>query len=247
LSQVLAAGVPRFLARGAKNFTARRADLPEYPGKGRPSTHGEVVRPLARTYKEREIAATAPDRQETWQEDGRILNAPFWDHLVVSDGKPGDPPFTVIVLHDPRYQEPLLLLTNVAVSGAAALALYHDRWPIEQPPLVAKQLLGGHRQYVFAPESRQRLPELTLLAGSILSYGAAISPALPSGFWDRRPRSTAGRLRRVLSRVELTQLGPLPARIREKASPTAHLPKGVAGHRRQKRGTPAVQPLPLAA
>lgn len=247
LSQVLAAGVPRFLVRGAKNFTARRAYLPEYPGKGRPATRGEVVRPLARTYKEREIAATPSDRQETWQVDGRILNAHFWDQLVVSDGKPGAPSFTVIVIHDPRYPEPLLLLTNIAVSGAVALALYHDRWPIEQPPLAAKQLLGGHRQYVFAPESRQRLPELLLLAGSLLTYAAATSPALPSGFWDRRPRPTAGRLRRVLARVELTALGPLPARIREKASPTAHLSKGVAGHRRRKRLRPAAQPLPLAA
>ena len=247
LSQVLAAGVPRFLVRGAKNCTARRAYRPEYPGKGRPATHGKVVRPLARRYKEREIAATPPDRQETWHEDGRILNAHCWDQLVVSDGKPGDPTFTVIVIFDPRYQEPLLLLTNVAVGGAAALALYRDRWPIEQPPLVAKQLLGGHRQYVFAPESRQRLPELTLLAGTLLTYAAATSPALPSGFWDRAPRPTAGRLRRGLARVELTALGPRPARIREKASPTAHLPKGVAGHRRRKRLPLTVQPLPLAA
>ena len=205
------------------------------------------MRPLPRTYKGQAIAATPPDREETWQEDGFILNAHFWDQLVLRDGKPGDPSFTCLVIHDPRYPEPLLLLANVAVTGAVALALYHDRWPIEQPPLAAKQLLGGHRQYVFAPESRQRLPELLLLAGSILTYVAATSPALPTGFWDRRPRPTAGRLRRALTRVELTELGCLPTRIREKASPTAHLPKGVAGHRRQKRETPAIQSLPLAA
>jgi hypothetical protein len=247
LSQVLAAGVPRFLVRGAKNFTARRAELPEYQGKGRPHTYGEVVRPLPRSYKGRTIVATPPDREETWQEEGYELRAGFWENLVARAGKPGEPPFTCIVIHDPRYEEPLLVLTNLAVSGAVALALYRDRWPIEQLPLAGKQMLGAQRQYVFAPESRQRLPELVLLAGSILSYVAATSPAIPTGFWDRRPRPTPGRLRRVLSQVGFSEVGRLPARMREKASPTGHLPKGVAGHRRHKRVTPDIQPLPLAA
>jgi hypothetical protein len=247
LTQVLQAGVPRFLVRGAKNFTARWAHLPAYPGKGRPHAYGNVVRPLPRTYQGRTIAATPCDREETWQEDDCILKACFWENLVARDGKPGDPTFTCIVIHDPRYQEPLLLLTNVSISGAVARALYHHRWPIEQLPLVGKQMLGAQRQYLFAPESRQRLPELALLASSILSYGAATSPAIPTGFWDRAPRPTSGRLRRVLSRVTISELGPLPGRLREKASPTAHLPKGVAAHRRQKRVTPTPQPLPRAA
>jgi hypothetical protein len=247
ISYLLEAGVPRFLVRGAKNFTARRAYLPEYPGKGRPHVYGEVVRPLSRTYKGQEITATPFDREETWTVDGHILQARFWENLVEREGKPGDPTFTCIVVHDPRYPEPLLLLTPLLLPGAVAQALYRERWPIEQPPLVAKQLLGGHRQYVFAPESRQRLPELMLLAGSIVSYVAATSGAIPTGFWDRRPRPTAGRLRRVLARVEFSQLQPLSGRIREKASVTAHLRTGVAGHRRQKRREPAIQPLPLAA
>jgi hypothetical protein len=247
LTQVLLAGGPRFLVRGAKNFTARRAHLPAYPGKGRPHAYGNVVRPLPRTYKERTIAATPYDREETWQEDGCLLKAYFWERLVARDGKPGHPSFTCIVIHDPRYNEPLLLLTNLSISGEVALGLYHQRWAIEQLPLVGKQLLGAQRQYVFAPESRQRLPELALLSSSILSYGAATSRAIPTGFWDRAPRPTSGRLRRVLSRVTFSELGALPARLREKASPTAHLLKGVAAHRRQKRVTPSTQPLPLAA
>ena len=72
-------------------------------------------------------------------------------------------------------------------------ALYRDRWPIEQWPLSGKQMLGAVRQFVFAPECRQRLPELVLLAGSILSHAAATSPALPTGFWDRQPQATPGR------------------------------------------------------
>jgi hypothetical protein len=247
LSQVLEAGVSRFLVRGAKNFTARRANLPEYSGKGRPYTYGEVVRPLPRTHKGRTIAATPCDREKTWQEDGYRVRACFWENLVLREGKPGDPTFTCIVIHDPRYSEPLLLVTNLALGGATALALYQDRWPIEQVPLSGKQMLGAHRQYLFADESRQRLPELALLAGSMLTYGAASSPAVPTGFWDRRPKATPGRLRRLLSQAPIPEDAALPGRMRKKASVTAHLPKGVAGHRRRRRGTPVLQPLPWAA
>lgn len=247
LTQVLAAGVRRFLGRGAKNFTARRATRPAYAGKGRPREYGEVVRPLARRYNGQEIAATPPDREETWSEAGCVLKACFWENLVGATAKPGEPAFTCIVIHDPRYLEPLLLLTNLAVSGPVALALYRDRWPVEQPPLAAKQLLGAHRQFVFGTESRQRLPELVLLAGAILTYLAATSPALPTGFWDRTPRPTAGRWRRALAQLPFPELSVLPARIRRKASPTAHLPTGVAGHRRRRRSETPTEPLRLAA
>jgi hypothetical protein len=112
--------------------------------------------------------------------------------------------------------------------------LYRDRWPVEQIPLAAKQMLGAQRQFVFAPDSQQRLPMLALLAGTILTYLAATLPVLPSGFWDRRPRPTSGRLRRVLARTPFPETCPLPGRFREKDSVTDHLPKGILGHRRQK-------------
>jgi len=63
--------------------------------------------------------------------------------------------------------------------------LYHDRWPVEQVPLAAKQMRGAARAFVHAPETCQRLPEVALLAGAIPSYAAATSPAIPTGFWDR--------------------------------------------------------------
>ncbi len=31
-------------------------------------------------------------------------------------------------------------------------AIYHDRWPVEQLPLSAKQMLGAYRQFVHAAE-----------------------------------------------------------------------------------------------
>src|SRR5262249_9570804 len=89
-------------------------------------------------------------------------------------------------------QTPLLLNTPLPLAGAQVQAMYRDCWPVEGLPLWAKHILGAARQFVFAPERRQRLPEVALLAGSILAYTAATHPALPTGFWDRAPRPTSG-------------------------------------------------------
>jgi hypothetical protein len=101
-----------------------------------------------------------------------------------------------------------------------------DRWPVEQLPLSAKQMVGAHRQFVHNPESVQRLPELALLAGSILSFLAATFPAMPTGFWDRKPKRTPGRLRRQLAGKPFPKDAILSRQFREKNSVTAHLPKG---------------------
>jgi hypothetical protein len=241
------AGVERFVVRGPKNFTARRGYLPEYKGRGRHCCYGEVVRPLPRQRKGKVIAASAPDRVETWCEEGYILRAEFWDHLVASDAKPGAPSFTCVVIHNPRYREPLLLLTGLALCGRDCQGLYRDRWPVEMLPLAAKQMLGAVRQFVSGQQSRVRLPELSLLAGAILSYVAATQEAVATGFWDRAPKATSGRLRRVLSRVGFSELGVLPAQYRKKDSPTGHLPKGVLGHRRQKASAEQPSEVLMAA
>ena len=108
-------------------------------------------------------------------------------------------------------------------------------------------MLGAARQFVLAPESRQRLPELALVAGAILMYIAATQPAIPTGFWDRAPKPTSGRLRRVLSQVHCADFVGLPEQLRKKQSPTAHLPKGVLGHRRQQKAAALCYDMPLAA
>jgi hypothetical protein len=120
-------------------------------------------------------------------------------------------------------------------SGQGCYRLYKDRWPVEQVPQAGKQLLGAGRQFVRGEESRQRLPELALFAGAVLMYEAASQPAIATGFWDRRPQGTIGRLRRALGRTHFSDWVPRREAIRKKASPTAHLPKGVLGHRRPKR------------
>jgi hypothetical protein len=132
-------------------------------------------------------------------------------------------------------------------SGQGCYRLYRDRWPVEQVPQAGKQLLGAGRQFVSGEESRQRLPELALLAGAILMYEAAGQPTIVTGFWDRRPQGTMGRLRRALGRTDFSEWAPMREALRKKASPTAHLPTGVRGHRRQKREERPKQSLRLAA
>ena len=98
-----------------------------------------------------------------------------------------------------------------------------------------EQLIGAQRQFVFADAARQRLPELALFASSLLMYLAATHPAQPTGFWDRSPRPTAGRLRRVLAQLDISKTAPLPGQLRKKQSVTGHLPKGIQAHRRSAR------------
>jgi len=244
----------RCVVRLTKNSVFRRATPPSYGGRGRPATRGEIVRPLPRTYKGRAIPATPPDRVETWEEDGVTLRAEVWTDLVrttaaaeaKAKAKAKMPTCIVVAVYDPRYRAPLLLATSLPVTARVLRDLYRDRWAVEQLPLAAKQMLEAARAFVHAPETCQRLPELALLAGAILSYGAATSPAIPTGFWDRRPQPTPGRLRRALARLPFPHDFPLPAPIRAKRSCTAHLPTGFWGQRR--RATPeAPASLDLAA
>lgn len=237
----------RYVVRAAKNATFRRATPPAYGGRGRPPTCGETVRPLPRTYRGRAVPATPPDRVATWREGDALLRAEIWDALVRADAAPDAATFAAIAIHDPRHRAPLLLVTPLALTPQQARDCYRDRWPVEQLPLAAKQMLGASRQFVSAPETCQRLPELALLAGAVLSYVAATAPAIPTGFWDRHPQPTPGRLRRRLARTSFPQDYPLPARIREKAAVTSHLRTGFWGQRRPIAAPPEPPPLADAA
>jgi hypothetical protein len=237
MADLLTSAVPRFVAHVARNFTARRNRLPPYKGRGRCPLYGERVRPLPRKRQGKRLAATPPDATAQWMVAGRRIRAQVWDDLVLADAKPGATAFRCVVIHDPRYHAPWVIATNLPVSAYALWRLYRDRWPIEQAPLAAKQMLGAHRAFVFGGESRYRLPELALLAGNILAYVAATTAAVAMGFWDRHCRPTCGRLRRVLVQVHFSEV-PVPAgTLRKKASVTGHLPKGVQGHRR-RQGSP---------
>ena len=231
------AAVARYVVRLDRNCTVRRNQLPPRAGnKGRPAKYGTRVRPLARSYKDRPLPATPPDVTTQFTYAGRSIAVQGWRDVVRSDQKVAadHATFTIWVYHAPLYQNPLVLGTHLTAQAATIFQLYLDRWPVEEVPLVCKQLLGLQRQCVFAAAARFRLPELGLLAANILAHLAADLPALPTGFWDRQPRRTPGRLRRVLGQAGFPKEYPLDGRIREKHSVTAHLPKGVAAHRRRK-------------
>ena len=112
--------------------------------------------------------------------------------------------------------------------------------------------IGRHWEFleIVRPLARTyhvRLPVLSLLAGSVVSYVGASSPVVSCGFWNRCARPPCGRLRRLLSGLHFPDL-PLPCgEVRKKESVTAHLPKGILGHRRQKAVTPLMEPLKMAA
>ena len=227
------ANIDVYTLRLAKNFTARRNYLPKYKGRGRKPTYGELVRPLARTHKDKTIEATAPDEVTTWEEDGKTLRAEIWRDLVLTDTHPdkNNKTFDVYVIYDPEFDEPWVLAISVKLQAPSVRAIYRDRWPVEQIPLSAKHMVGAHRQFVHAQQSVQRLPELALLSGSILSFLAATLPASPTGFWDRQPKRTPGRLRRALMGKPFPKVDQqLPEQLRKKNSVTDHLPKGYLAH-----------------
>jgi len=235
LADVHAAGLELFLLRLATNFTARRDRQLPYGGKGRKPVYGEKIRPLERSYNGKTIPASGPDRVETWTEGGVAMRAEIWEDLILPGVIPGPQAktFRVFAIYDPAYTTPWLLATPIKLKAATVKAMYRDRWPVEQIPLSAKQMVGAHRQFVHADESIHRLPELALLAGSILSYLAATAPLAPTGFWDRQPKRTPGRFRRMLMGRPFPQFHPLPQQLRKKASVTDHLPKGSLAPRRK--------------
>lgn len=245
VSQVFGAGIHRFVIRAAVNGVFYRKEVPPQPPskRGRKPTHGERVRPIARTYKGKPLPVTAPDKCETFTYQGRQIKAERFEGLVV----PRCPlALTLLVIRDPKYKNPWLLLTDLHQESAENLFLiYRSRWHIEVLPLTAKQLLGGARSFVHSQASRYRLPELCLLAASLSLYLSALSPAVASGFWDRNPKPTAGRFRRSLAGAALPEFGSLEGvsgRVRQKRSVHGHLPRGVEANRRY-RGQRARRPV----
>jgi hypothetical protein len=235
LSEIHEAKLTHFVLRAASNCTARRHQLPPSKGRGRPSEYGLKVRPLARKYKDNKIPATQPDQTSEFVYEGRTIQVHSWFKLVTNKTKVSEDAltFAIHVHFDPAYKKPLVLVTDLDISAEDTYLIYKDRWPVEQAPLAAKQMIGLHRQFVFANQACFRLPELALLAGNILTYVAAVLPPIPTGFWDRHPQPTPGRLRRLLGQSVFPNLADFTPDIRKKNSVSDHLPKGVDAHRRQ--------------
>lgn len=62
---------------------------------------------------------------------------------------------------------------------------------------------------------------VTWSAFGVRAYTATTQPALPTGFWDRAPQPTPGRLRRVLAHGNFQDLQELPQQLRKQQSSTA--------------------------
>lgn len=181
--------MPRFVLRLARNCTARRNQLPGNQ-RGRPADYGQIVRPLARQHKGHVLPATPPDVKTEFTYQERTIPVHGWHGLVRRDQKVSQDikTYSIWVFFDPLYQNPLVLGTNLSALPITLFGLYLDRWPVEEVPLVAKQILGLHRHFVWALLSCIRLPALALLVANILTYLAATMPPLPTGFWDRQPK-----------------------------------------------------------
>jgi hypothetical protein len=239
--EVLLAGTGRFILRADSNATYLRSDAKPYGGHGRKPTWGDVVRPLGRKYKDVLTPGSTPDAVERWiLPDGREVRAERWNRVLLAKSIQKqvwrDHPtqaarvcatqLNVIAVHHPDYAKPLLLQTNLLDASARELASdgYLQRWPIEQLPLSAKHMVGAVRQFVSNPDHCQRLPELELLAGNILSCVAAAIPPISTGFWDHDPKPTPGRLRKALSKVAFPRDFPASPLLRKKNSLGTHFP-----------------------
>lgn len=196
IAQVQTAQVARYLIRLSSNCTGRRNWVKPYKGVGVYPSRGELVRPVARTFKGRYHEATPADEKQSFDFEGRQVVASAWTNLMRADLKVSDDHecFTIWLFEDPQFKTNLMLGTNLPqeVAPRTLYDLYIDRWPVEQVPLVAKQLLGCQRQFVFHDVSCWRLGELAFLVANLLTWLAATSPAIPTGFWDRHPKKRLG-------------------------------------------------------
>lgn len=190
LTDIHAAGVPRYVVRQRSNRTARRNQLPPYKGRGRHYKFGPTIRPLPRQRQGKQLDGSPPDCTETFTYQERLIAARGWHDLVRNDQhvSQANQTFSLWVLDDPAYEDPWVLATNIDGTAEQVYQLYVSRWVIEQIPQVSKQLLGLHRQFVFAHQSCWRLGELAFLIGNVLAWLAATLPPMATGFWDRHPK-----------------------------------------------------------
>lgn len=238
---MLEAGIKQVVLRRATNFTVRRVLDTQKPQNqvaklGRPRKPGELIRPLPRTHKGKVLPASKPEEIQCWKNSqGQLLEARIWRKVVLSQQKHwreeqkalnAGQHWSVITVKHPDFELPMVLLLNLNLSPPQAYSVIQGRWGVEQMPLVSKQLLGGHRMFVFEREMCFRLPELTFLAANILISVAASCEPMPTGWWDTQPKPTAGRLRRAFCKLHDLRVLDLPIQLRKKNSATAHLPLG---------------------
>ena len=91
------------------------------------------------------IAASIPHQEGHFVHEGRRIDVQSWHDLVLPTSQvgPDAPTFDIYVFHDPLYKQPLVLGTDLTkIKAETVYHIYRDRWPVEQPPLAAKQMIG---------------------------------------------------------------------------------------------------------
>jgi hypothetical protein len=243
LAEATEANIQRCLIRLAKNCTFGKTPgkIPERTSnRGRTPTQykAKIVRPLARTHGKKTLPATEADKTcKIVDESGREIEVQIWENVyflerhlksVTDEHKKKKLRHTslkVIAIHDPDYDNPLLVGTPLLpLKPEAAREIYIARWPVEGLPQTGKYILSGGSgtHYVHHPTAMERLPMLSLIFGSLLKYVAATLPPFRTGFWDKALKPTYGRLLKHFKKVGI----PLSDQLFKKGSVTAHLPVG---------------------
>ena len=183
IRQLQEAGATRYVVRAAKNVTGRRARLTAYPGRGRPRERGELIRPLARTYRDHELAPTAPDHVVTWQEGEAIVRAEWWDGLVLPD----------VPLDSPTFR---LIVTRFALDRAAG-ASHHPGRLRARPARPLPRPLAGRTAPAGGQANARRRQSLRLGARDLPAPPGAgapgrLDPDLPRRHPARHPHRLLG-------------------------------------------------------
>ena len=227
---------------GGRGNTLRRASgeerhlldaltLPTYPGRGRPRTRGALIRPLARTYRDHDLAATPPNHT-------RVL-AGGWDgrprRMVGRSGAAGRHPDQPDL---PPRRHPRPALDRAAGPGHHASRLGpRPARPLPRP-LASRNNSRSPPSRCSAPPapSSPSTPDLPASPRSSPCWPARSSPTLaatqppvPTGSWDRRPRPTPGRLRRVLAQRCFSNCLPAPGPHSPKKPPSPPTSRRASG------------------
>jgi hypothetical protein len=180
------------VGRLRKNVALRRAPAPRRSGqRGRSPVHGPGVHPGAKRPEGR------PDEDRLIVVEQHVVRVRRWNTLHFARA-----PHTVLAVvrvDDPAYKRPLLIGTTAReLTTDEIRQAYGHRWPVETNFFVAQGTCAMEQPRAWTETAVSRRISLALLCGSLLKAIAAACEALPTGPWDRKALSTAGRLANYL-------------------------------------------------
>jgi len=180
------------VGRLRRNGALRRAPAPRRPGqRGRSPVHGPVVHPGAKRPEGR------PDEDRLIGVEKRAVRVRRWNNLHFA--RAHQTIIDVVRVDDPAYKRPLLIGTTAReLTTDEIRQAYGHRWPVETNFFVAQGTCAMEMPRAWTEQAVSRRISLALLCGSLLKARAAAGAALPTGPWDRKALSPAGRLANYL-------------------------------------------------